>query len=69
MRNCNVTVRPPVCDASVAGFELPAGTLVLPHLAACHTDPALWEKPDAFYPEHFLQVLRKFKQKMNSLMT
>lgn len=52
-----------VCDASVAGFELPAGTLVLPHLAACHTDPALWEKPDAFYPEHFLQDGRLVEDK------
>ena len=43
-----------VCDVQLAGFELPHNTLVLSNLSACHRDPELWEKPEQFYPEHFL---------------
>ena len=43
-----------VCDVQLGGFELPHNTLVLSNLSACHRDPGLWEKPEQFYPEHFL---------------
>jgi len=43
-----------VCDVQLSGFELPHNTLVLSNLSACHRDPELWEKPEQFYPEHFL---------------
>ena len=25
------------------------------NLSSCHRDPKYWEKPDKFYPEHFLE--------------
>lgn len=43
-----------VCDVQLNGFELPHNTLVLSNISACHRDPKLWEKPEQFYPEHFL---------------
>jgi len=43
-----------VCDVSVGTFELPAGTLVMANLSACHRDPRWWSKPEQFHPEHFL---------------
>jgi len=43
-----------VTETSLAGFSLPSNTLVMANLSACHRDPLLWEKPEEFYPEHFL---------------
>ena len=31
------------------------GTLVFPAIELIHHDPKIWEKPDDFYPEHFLK--------------
>ncbi|XP_010639842.1 cytochrome P450 2U1 isoform X1 [Fukomys damarensis] len=36
------------------GFTIPKGTVVLPNLWAVHRDPAVWEKPDEFHPNRFL---------------
>jgi cytochrome P450 len=41
-------------DAEVAGWRLPAGTLVLPAIAAVHARPDLYEAPGEFRPERFL---------------
>ena len=43
-----------VCDVQLNGFDLPHNTLVMSNISACHRDPKLWDKPDSFYPEHFL---------------
>jgi cytochrome P450 family 135 len=40
--------------ASVAGYELPAGTFVLPAIAALHYREDLFPDPDEFRPERFL---------------
>ena len=41
-------------DAEVAGWRLPAGTLVLPAIAVLHMRPDLYDSPDEFRPERFL---------------
>ena len=42
-------------DTEVAGWQLPAGTLVLPAIAVLHARPDLYESPAEFRPERFLQ--------------
>ncbi len=41
-------------DTEVAGYLLPAGTLVLPAIAVIHAREDLYPRPDAFRPERFL---------------
>ncbi|XP_040482152.1 cytochrome P450 2U1 [Ursus maritimus] len=45
------------------GYTIPKGTVVLPNLWSVHRDPAIWEKPDDFYPNRFLddqgQLIKK----------
>ncbi|XP_062964306.1 cytochrome P450 2U1 [Cynocephalus volans] len=36
------------------GYTIPKGALILPNLWSVHRDPAIWEKPDDFYPNRFL---------------
>ena len=41
-------------DTEVAGWQLPAGTLVLPAIAVLHARPDLYESPEEFRPERFV---------------
>ena len=41
-------------DTEVGGWLLPAGTLVLPAIAALHMRPDLYDEPEQFRPERFL---------------
>jgi cytochrome P450 family 135 len=41
-------------DIEIAGWRLPAGTLVLPAIAAIHMRPDLYEAPAEFRPERFI---------------
>jgi cytochrome P450 len=41
-------------DTEVGGYLLPAGTLVLPAIAAVHARPDLYPEPEEFRPERFL---------------
>jgi len=41
-------------DVELAGWRLPAGTLVLPAIAAVHVRPDLYPSPREFKPERFL---------------
>jgi cytochrome P450 family 135 len=60
-------IRPVVVDVArkltreteVAGWRLPAGTLVLPAIAVLHKRPDLYESPEEFRPERFLEGKRK----------
>ncbi len=42
-------------DTEVAGYTLPAGTIVLCVLALAHRRADLWPEPEAFRPERFLE--------------
>ncbi|XP_003796393.1 cytochrome P450 2U1 isoform X1 [Otolemur garnettii] len=45
------------------GYNIPKGTMILPNLWSVHRDPAIWEKPEDFYPNRFLddqgQLIKK----------
>ena len=55
-------IRPVIVDVArkltrpteIAGYTLPAGTLVLPAIAAVHARPDLYPEPDEFRPERFI---------------
>ena len=42
------------CSVLSSGYSLPSNTLVMCNYSACHRCPEFWEKPEEFYPEHFL---------------
>lgn len=42
-------------ECTVGGYKIPAGTQLIINAGAVHKDPELWENPDKFNPERFLQ--------------
>lgn len=44
------------------------GTVVVPCSEFCHKDPKLWERPDQFYPEHFLNPDGSFNARTEGFM-
>ncbi|HEU4324238.1 MAG TPA: cytochrome P450 [Roseiflexaceae bacterium] len=48
-----VLPRDPVADDELAGYRIPAGSMVLLLPFAVHRNPALWPEPDLFQPERF----------------
>ncbi|XP_073442545.1 cytochrome P450 2C14-like [Dendrobates tinctorius] len=49
-------------DVTFRGYFLPKGTVVFPLLHSILRDKAYFEKPDEFYPEHFLDSKGNFKK-------
>ncbi|KAM4042296.1 cytochrome P450 2C23-like [Anomaloglossus baeobatrachus] len=49
-------------DVTFRGYFLPKGTTVIPLLHSVLRDKAFFEKPDEFYPDHFLDSNGKFKK-------
>ncbi|NXI43506.1 CP2DH protein, partial [Galbula dea] len=47
-------------DTELQGFFIPKGTTVITNLSSVLKDETFWEKPDEFYPEHFLDENRQF---------
>ncbi|XP_069710454.1 cytochrome P450 2D17-like [Phaenicophaeus curvirostris] len=47
-------------DTEVQGFFIPKGTGVITNLSSVLKDEAFWEKPNEFYPEHFLDANGQF---------
>jgi len=43
-----------VCDTEIAGYNLPANTLVMANYNACHRSSKYWAEPDKFNPDHFM---------------
>ncbi|XP_012583185.1 PREDICTED: cytochrome P450 2U1 [Condylura cristata] len=50
-------------ETVLQGYRIPKGTVILPNLWSVHRDPAVWEKPNDFDPNHFLddqgQLIKK----------
>ncbi|XP_014671845.1 PREDICTED: cytochrome P450 2U1-like [Priapulus caudatus] len=43
-------------ETTIGGYRIPNRTVLIPNLWAVTHDPRYWEKPDEFYPEHFLDA-------------
>jgi len=41
-------------DTTLGGYDIPAGTVILPNLWAMHNDPEMWGDPENFRPERWL---------------
>jgi len=41
------------CETEVAGYKVPANTMVLVNLWSAHMDPNTWSEPEQFRPERF----------------
>ncbi|NXT07886.1 CP2K1 protein, partial [Prunella fulvescens] len=52
-----------VTDVTLQGYFIPKGTYIIPLLSSVLKDQSQWEKPDTFYPEHFLDANGKFVKK------
>ena len=48
-------------DTKVLGYDVASGTRVLINAWAIARDPCLWEKPEEFYPERFLDTSIDYK--------
>ncbi|KAM3930522.1 cytochrome P450 2K4-like [Leptodactylus fuscus] len=49
-------------DVTFRGYFIPKGTPILPILHSIHKDKEYFEKPDGFYPEHFLDSEGNFRK-------
>ncbi|XP_014674506.1 PREDICTED: cytochrome P450 2U1-like [Priapulus caudatus] len=43
-----------VKETTLAGYRIPEGAIIGPNLWGIHHDPALWQNPNEFQPERFL---------------
>jgi cytochrome P450 len=41
-------------DLTIAGFTFPAGQILVGNFMSTHSDPQLWDKPEQFSPDRFL---------------
>ncbi|MCB0521851.1 MAG: cytochrome P450 [Lewinellaceae bacterium] len=56
--------REPVEDDKIMGETIPAGSVIFISIAAIHRDPRYWERPDTFYPDHFLPEIEKERPRL-----
>ncbi|CAH1243936.1 CYP1A1 [Branchiostoma lanceolatum] len=55
-------------DTTLRGYEIPAGTWIMPNLWNVVRDPEIWGDPDSFRPERFLDDDGKVLSKPSALM-
>jgi len=42
-----------MCDTEVAGYRIPASTMIIVNIWSAHMDPDIWTDPEEFRPERF----------------
>ncbi|XP_057811440.1 labd-13Z-ene-9,15,16-triol synthase, chloroplastic-like [Salvia miltiorrhiza] len=57
--------RAPLHSSSVGGYTIPKGTKILLNVWAIHRDPSIWDNPEEFRPERFLEDSRNLNFKGN----
>ncbi len=55
--------RKAINDDEILGYTVPAGTNIFLSPFFTHRDPTLWEKPNEFYPQHFIDDGTQLKHK------
>ncbi|XP_072318852.1 cytochrome P450 2U1 [Eucyclogobius newberryi] len=50
-------------DTEFCGYSIPKGTVIIPNLWSVHRDPTVWDEPDHFNPERFLDPEGKLLRK------
>jgi cytochrome P450 len=50
-------------EVTISGYNIPAGTDVIPQISSVLSDPAIFEQPDEFRPERFLLADEKTANK------
>ncbi|XP_042870721.1 cytochrome P450 2L1-like isoform X2 [Penaeus japonicus] len=55
-------------ETQFEGYTIPKGAVLLGHQEGCHMDPAYWEKPYEFHPEHFLDDQGKVLSKKEGFL-
>ncbi|XP_076083135.1 cytochrome P450 2H1-like [Mytilus galloprovincialis] len=50
-------------DVEIDGKTIPRDTIIIPHLMSVHLDPTVWDKPEEFRPERFLDKDGHFVKK------
>uniref|UniRef100_A0A3Q0RMW1 Uncharacterized protein n=1 Tax=Amphilophus citrinellus TaxID=61819 RepID=A0A3Q0RMW1_AMPCI len=50
-------------DTTVDKYTIPKGTMILPALHSVLNDKTMWETPDSFNPQHFLDQDGKFRRR------
>ncbi|XP_068135137.1 cytochrome P450 2K1-like [Hyperolius riggenbachi] len=54
-------------DVTFRGYTIPKGTMVIPLLSSVLRDKAVFERPEEFYPEHFIDSGGNFKKNEASI--
>lgn len=55
-------------EIELGGYRIPKDCILIGHLEFCHKHPRYWEKPNEFYPEHFLDENGKFCAKKEGFL-
>ncbi|XP_066974435.1 cytochrome P450 2L1-like isoform X1 [Macrobrachium rosenbergii] len=55
-------------DIELDGYRIPKNSVLIGHLECCNKDPAYWERPNDFYPEHFLDENGKLSSKREGFL-